>query len=96
MFIISLTYKRPIEDVEKYLDAHVEYLKNEYANGRFVVSGRKIPRTGGIILSNVASREALEASVERDPFYQANIAEFEIIEFEPSMVAEGFENLMTK
>jgi len=29
----------------------------------------------------------------RDPFYQADIAEYDITEFIPSMVAEGFEKL---
>jgi uncharacterized protein YciI len=52
MFIVSLTYKRPLEEVYRHLDAHVAYLKQEYANGSFIASGRKVPRTGGIILCN--------------------------------------------
>jgi uncharacterized protein YciI len=93
MYIISLTYKCPLEEVDKYLDAHVAYLKQEYANGNFVASGRKIPRTGGVILSNVKKRNELEAILGKDPFYKAGIAEYDIIEFTPSMVAEGFEKL---
>ncbi|MCK5540010.1 MAG: hypothetical protein KAI69_03700 [Deltaproteobacteria bacterium] len=93
MFIISLNYKCQLEEVEKHLDAHVVYLKQEYANGNFIASGRKIPRTGGVILSNVKTKNDLEVILVRDPFYQADIAEYDITEFIPSMVAEGFEKL---
>ncbi len=57
MFIVSLNYKRPLEEVDKLLDAHVAYLKQEYANGKFIASGRKNPRTGGVILSNVKTKD---------------------------------------
>ena len=96
MFIIVLNYKCPLEEVDKHLDAHVTYLKQEYANGHFIASGRKIPRTGGVILSNVNTKMDLEAILVNDPFYQAGIAEYDITEFIPSMVAEGFEKLMER
>ena len=91
MFIVSLTYKRDLEEVDKHLDAHVAYLKQEYANGNFIASGRKIPRTGGIILSCVKNKDELESILANDPFHKEGIAEYDIIEFVPSMVAEGFE-----
>ncbi|MDD2273045.1 MAG: YciI family protein [Desulfuromonadaceae bacterium] len=94
MFIVSLNYKCQLEEVDKRLDAHVAYLKQEYINGSFIASGRKNPRTGGIILSNVKTKTELEAILAKDPFYQAGIAEYDITEFIPSMVAEGFEKLM--
>ena len=96
MFIVSLTYKRPLEEVYRHLDAHVAYLKQEYANGSFIASGRKVPRTGGIILCNSKTWDELEAILANDPFNKAGIAEYDIMEFIPSMVAEGFEKLMGK
>jgi uncharacterized protein YciI len=93
MFIVSLTYKRPLEEVDSHLDAHVAYLKQEYANGSFIASGRKVPRTGGIILSNIKTRDELEAILTKDPFYIAGIADYDIMEFIPGMVADGFEKL---
>ncbi len=35
----------------------------------------------------------LETILAKKPFYQSNIAEYDITEFVPSMVAKGFENL---
>jgi uncharacterized protein YciI len=93
MFIVSLTYKSDLEEVDRHLDAHVDYLKQEYAEGNFIASGRKIPRTGGIILSCVKNKDELELILAKDPFYKAGIAEYDIIEFDPSMVAQGFEIL---
>jgi len=93
MFIVSLTYKSDLEEVDKHLEAHVAYLKQEYANGNFIASGRKIPRTGGIILSCVKNKDELELILSKDPFNKAGIAEYDITEFVPSMVAEGFEIL---
>ena len=96
MFIVSLTYKRPLEEVDSHLDAHVAYLQQEYANESFIASGRKVPRTGGIILCNSKTRDELKAILAKDPFNIAGIAEYDIMEFIPSMVAEGFEKLKGK
>lgn len=93
MFIVSLNYKSDLVEVDKHLDAHVDYLKQEYANGNFIASGRKIPRTGGVILSCVKDKDELDRILARDPFNKAEIAEYEIMEFAPTMVAEGFEIL---
>ena len=93
MFIVSLTYKCPLEEVDCRLDAHVAYLKQEYANGNFIASGRKVPRTGGVILSNVKTKDELAAILAKDPFNIAGIADYDIVEFIPNMVAEGFEIL---
>ncbi len=93
MYIVSLTYKCPLQEVDKHLEAHVAYLKQEYDNGNFIASGRKVPRTGGVILSTVETRDQLETILGKDPFYKAGIAEYDITEFVPSMVAEGYEKL---
>ncbi|TVM33039.1 YciI family protein [Oceanidesulfovibrio marinus] len=93
MFIVSLQYIRPIEEIDANLEAHVAYLREEYAKGSFIASGRKTPRTGGVILSTIGSRDELESILARDPFNKAGVAEYAIIEFTPTMVAEGFVNL---
>jgi uncharacterized protein YciI len=93
MFIVSLTYKRPLEEVDIHLDAHVAYLKQEFGKGNFIASGRKVPRTGGVILCSAKTRTELDAILAKDPFQIAGIADYDIIEFVPSIVAEGLEKL---
>jgi len=48
MFVIELTYKAALPEIDRHMKAHVAFLNQQYAAGRFVVSGRKIPREGGI------------------------------------------------
>lgn len=88
MFIIHVNYKVSLDIIEQYLSAHVDYLKQQYALGHFIASGRQVPRTGGVILSNMENREALEAILEQDPFKQNKLADYVITEFVPSMTCK--------
>ncbi|WP_234418463.1 YciI family protein [Dongshaea marina] len=76
------------------LEAHVEYLEQQYWAGYFVASGRKVPRSGGMILARAESRSVLDAVLARDPFAVAGVAEYRVEEFVPGKVAEGFEALL--
>jgi uncharacterized protein YciI len=67
--------------------AHVAFLQKHYAAGTFVVSGRKIPRDGGIIIAAGKSRREIEAIVQEDPFHAHGLANFRIIEFRASQRA---------
>ena len=91
MFVVSIQYKADLSVVDKLIPEHIRFLEKFYEKGNFVVSGRKVPRTGGIILASAPSKEALNNILAEDPFYQANIASYEVIEFVPSKYAEGFE-----
>ncbi len=88
MFIISLTYKVPLEKIDEELNNHVEFLKEQYALGNFLASGRKIPRTGGIILSQIKDKIELESIIHKDPFYQNDLADYDVTEFVPSMTSD--------
>ena len=86
MFVVSLSYVRPLAEIEKFLQAHREFLERHYASGNFLLSGRKEPRTGGIILATAKTREEIENIILQDPFKREHVAEYEIVEFLPSMV----------
>lgn len=93
MFIIELTYKVELEKVDEHLEAHITYLKQQYENKAFIASGRKIPRTGGVILSKLNNKNTLLEILEKDPFKINDLAEYKITEFIPSMTGKEFENL---
>ena len=88
MYIISLTYIKPLEEVDVLLEEHVVYLKEQYDLGHFLASGRKVPRTGGVILARGVSREDIETIITLDPFYRHGVAEYEITEFCPTMTVD--------
>jgi uncharacterized protein YciI len=91
MFIIELSYKAPLEQVDAQMKPHMAFLDKHYASGHFVVSGRKIPRDGGIILAVGKSREEIEAIAAQDPFCRKGLADFRVIEFRVSQRAEDVE-----
>lgn len=93
MFIVSLTYIVDLEEVDKLLPKHIEYLKKQYEEGTFIASGRKIPRTGGVIFSKLDTIKELEEVLNQDPFKINNLAKYEIQEFIPSMTSDDFVNL---
>ena len=94
MFIINLTYKTDLEKVDQFLDEHVGYLNEQYELGHFLASGGKIPRSGGIILSNVKSKSELEEILKKDPFKKNKLAEYELTEFIPSKTCEELKFLI--
>ncbi len=91
MFVIELIYKASLEDIDAHMGAHVRFLKKYYASGNFLVSGRKIPRDGGIILAVGKSRQDIEAIIKEDPFHRHGLADFRIIEFRASQRADDIQ-----
>ncbi|MFT3812395.1 MAG: YciI family protein [Acidovorax sp.] len=87
MFVVLLTYTAPLEQVDRHLPAHREFLASNYAAGVFLLSGRREPRDGGVILARAPSRQALESVLAQDPFRRHGVADYQIVEFIPSMAA---------
>jgi uncharacterized protein YciI len=91
MFVIELTYKANLAEIDANMAAHVTFLKKYYAAGNFLISGRKIPRDGGIIVAVGKSREQIEAIIREDPFYERELADFRIIQFRASQRADDIQ-----
>lgn len=88
MFIAILTYKKPLSEVDKYLQAHREYLAENYAAGNFIASGPQTPRVGGVIMMRVTSRETVDALIAQDPFHINEVADYQVVEFTPTMFCD--------
>jgi uncharacterized protein YciI len=88
MFVIELTYTAPLAQIDAYMAAHVRFLKKYYAAGNFLISGRKIPREGGIIIATGTDRQQIEGIIRDDPFHRHGLADFRIIEFRASQRAD--------
>ena len=94
MFVIELIYKAALAEIDAQMAAHVRFLNKYYASGHFLVSGRKIPRDGGIILAVGKNREQIEAIVREDPFCARGLADFRVIEFRASQQADDIQQRM--
>lgn len=94
MFIVTLTYDASLEKIDAVLDAHIAWLDKHYADGTFIASGRRVPRTGGVILAQAPSEAALKAVLAQDPFATNRLARYEIVQFVASKARPGLEGLI--
>lgn len=92
MFILSLTYVKPQEEADRLMEPHMAWVQHGYDSGMFLASGRKVPRTGGVILASGA-RADIEAFVADDPFAVHGVADYDITEVALTRTAVGLEGL---
>jgi uncharacterized protein YciI len=96
MFIVELIYKKPLSEIDHYLNGHRAFLDEGYQNNYFVVSGPKNPRTGGVIISQLTNRIQLENILKKDPFHIHDVADYVITEFSPAKYHADFSLFVKK
>jgi uncharacterized protein YciI len=85
MFIATLKYVKPIAEVDALLQKHREHLLQFLHEGKLLIAGKLQPRTGGVIIAKNVSRDQFEQFLKDDPFAQAKVSEYQIIEFIPGL-----------
>ena len=91
--VVVLTYIPDLAAVDARLDQHLEWLGRQYAEGRVLASGRRDPRTGGVIVCR-GDQDAVDAIVATDPFIASGVATAEVIPFIASMAAPDLAGLL--
>ena len=89
LFVISVRYLVALDKIDAAMPLHVAFLKKYYDKGAFIVSGRQVPRTGGIIIARGKSLDAVERLMKNDPFVNKKLASVDIIEFKASQIGKG-------
>lgn len=84
MVIAILTYRKPLAEVDRFLQAHRDFLDRYYAEGKLIASGPRIPREGGVIMIKAESRSTAEEILAQDPFRINGIADYNLVEFTPT------------
>ena len=90
LFVISLRYLAPLEKINAAMARHTAFLDRHYKKGDFLVSGRQVPRTGGIIIARGKDRNAVERMMKQDPFVKQKLASVDVVEFSASRVGKGW------
>lgn len=93
MFVILLNYNKPPPETGSLLEEHRAFFERSFASGHFLVSGRRMPYAGGVILAKADSRAELEQIIRSDPYVREQLLEFEVIEFTPLMTAPDLAGL---
>ncbi|RZQ63586.1 YciI family protein [Amycolatopsis suaedae] len=90
MYVVLLHYTAPLEEIDYVLPDHAEWLARQYEHGNFLASGRRNPRTGGVIIARPMLRGKLDAILATDPFALNHLATYEVIEFSATRTAPEF------
>ena len=96
MFVIELTYKADLAQIDARMREHMRFLNAHYASGHFLDSGRKSPRDGGIILAVGKNRAEIESIATQDPFVIHGLAEARVIEFRASQRTDKLQVIIDK
>jgi len=71
-------------------------LRAHFDSGHFIVSGRQIPRIGGIIIARAESRAEIDAIVRSDPFVRQDLASYEVVEFAAAVTCDALTGYRAK
>ncbi len=82
MFVLISRFQKPFEEVNRSFALHSVWVQRNYESGRFLVSGRREPTIGGIIVARASSEQELREILTTDPYQQRGLAEYEIFAFE--------------
>jgi uncharacterized protein YciI len=84
MFAAVSTYLAPLGEVDRFRRAHHRWVEQLYRNGVVLVSGRREPPAGGVIVATADSEEAMVALLDSDPFVVAGVARYMVYAFSPA------------
>jgi uncharacterized protein YciI len=82
MFVLISRFQRPFEEITDYLEPHSEWVQRHYAAGHFLVSGRREPPIGGVIVARAANEQEIQEMLATDPLQQVGLAVYEVHVFD--------------
>lgn len=94
MFLVDMQFTDLEKITPELTDAHRAYLAAQYQNNQLMFGGRKVPRTGGILLSQHQDKAELVAMLAADPFMQSGAVSYSITEFVPVMAAPKYAEVL--
>jgi uncharacterized protein YciI len=69
LYLVTLIYIRPAEEVKAHLDTHRDWLVAHTRIGQIVVAGPLEDRTGGFVLARCETRRELDRMLALDSFF---------------------------
>jgi uncharacterized protein YciI len=93
--LVLIRYRRPLEEVQQVTARHREYLAQLQAAGLLLASGPLDPRSGGALLLRLPDDDsaALDRIRDDDPYWQAGLANYELLPWQPGIGREGLDTL---
>lgn len=93
MYLLIISYSQPPAKVEPHIASHGAWVKQHLGTGEFLFAGPKKSGLGGVIAAKSMEKSALLEIVATDSYVQADVADYQIIEFETRLAKPGLEPL---
>jgi uncharacterized protein YciI len=94
MYLVDMNFTDMTKITPELTDQHKNYLTQEYKSNKLMFGGRKVPRTGGILISQHESESELKQVLNSDPFVKSGAVTYSITEFIPVMASKAYENIV--
>ncbi|MCA0399079.1 MAG: YciI family protein [Bacteroidetes bacterium] len=96
MFIITVTYARPLAEIDQHMSGHIAFLDKYYKAGKIIFSGKQQPRTGGVILAHQTTETEINQMLAEDPFQQLSLATYSVMEVVPTKWDKRFDHFIER
>ena len=93
MYLLIVSYSKQPATVEPHIAPHGAWVKQHLAAGNFLFAGPKKSGLGGVIAAKSMEKSELLSILATDSYVQADVADYQIIEFDSRLVRPGFEPL---
>ena len=90
LFLVTLTYIRPIEEVHAHLDTHRDWLAKHATNGQILVAGPLHSGHGGLAIAHCEDRSELDALLAEDSFCIHQLVKCDVQAMTPALRAWDF------
>ena len=71
------------EQLQPLMEQHRLWVEKHSAEGTILLAGPITSLEGGVIIAQCVSHSAFEAILRQDPFFNAGLVKFDIVEFVP-------------
>jgi uncharacterized protein YciI len=82
MFLLNVSYIKTPAQVEPHVNAHEEWVKYYLGKGIFLFAGPKKSGLGGVIATKAIEKAELIKILAEDSYVIADVAEYQIIDFD--------------
>jgi uncharacterized protein YciI len=93
MFLLNVSYTKAPAQVEPQIKAHGDWVTRYLNDGIFLFAGPKKSGLGGVIAVKAIEKQRLMTILSEDSYVQADVAEYQIIDFDCKIAHSALESL---
>lgn len=94
MFLLIASYAQQPTAVQPHVATHSIWVKQHMDDGTFLFAGPKKSGLGGVVLTRTMPKAALQELLTKDSYFQADVVDYQIIDFHCKLTAPELASLL--